>query len=61
MIIQNSPTYTYNFWPMIGRFFRLDSDEILVFKDGEVVERGTYEHLTQAKGFLYLLERGLDF
>jgi ABC-type bacteriocin/lantibiotic exporters, contain an N-terminal double-glycine peptidase domain len=37
-----------------------DSDEILVFKDGEVVERGTYEQLTQAKGFFYQLERGLD-
>jgi ABC-type transport system involved in Fe-S cluster assembly, permease and ATPase components len=37
-----------------------DSDEILVFKDGEIVERGKYDALTQAKGYFYLLERGLD-
>lgn len=36
------------------------SDEILVFKEGAIVERGTYEQLTGQKGFFYQLERGLD-
>lgn len=36
------------------------SDEILVFKEGAIVERGTYEQLTEQKGFFYQLERGLD-
>jgi ATP-binding cassette subfamily B (MDR/TAP) protein 1 len=35
-----------------------DSDEILVFQEGAIVERGTYNELVQAAGYFYRLERG---
>lgn len=35
-------------------------DEILVFRDGEVVERDNYENLSKMKGYFYKLENGLD-
>lgn len=35
-----------------------NSDEILVFKDGKIIERGTYDMLNEAKGVFYRLERG---
>lgn len=37
-----------------------DSDEILVFNDGEIVERGNYQQLNQMQGMFYKLERGMD-
>ena len=37
-----------------------NSDEILVFKEGEIVERGRYNELNEMKGYFYQLERGLD-
>jgi len=37
-----------------------NSDNILVFKEGEIVERGTYNDLNEMKGYFYQLERGLD-
>jgi len=37
-----------------------NSDNILVFKEGEIVERGTYNELNEIKGYFYQLERGLD-
>ena len=36
-----------------------DSDEILVFQEGEIIERGHYESLVKAQGIFYKLERGL--
>jgi len=36
-----------------------DANEICVFYNGKVVERGTYEALTKAEGMFYKLERGL--
>lgn len=33
--------------------------EIFVFKDGKIVEKGTYRDLTKAKGVFYKLERGI--
>jgi len=37
-----------------------DSDEILVFNDGQIIERGNYQQLNDMKGTFYKLERGLD-
>jgi ATP-binding cassette subfamily B (MDR/TAP) protein 1 len=37
-----------------------DSDEILVFNQGEIVERGKYDSLILSQGYFYKLERGLD-
>jgi len=37
-----------------------DSDEILVFNDGEIVERGNYQQLNDMKGIFYKLERGMN-
>jgi len=37
-----------------------DSDEILVFNDGEIIERGSYQALNAQQGMFYKLERGLD-
>ena len=37
-----------------------DSDEILVFNDGEIVERGNYHQLNDMKGIFYKLERGMN-
>jgi len=36
-----------------------NSDEILVFKEGVIVERGRYDVLTEKKGYFYNLERGV--
>ena len=36
-----------------------DADEILVFSDGEILERGNYQQLTEMQGMFYKLERGL--
>lgn len=35
-----------------------DADEILVFSEGEIVERGNYKELTEKRGVFYKLERG---
>ena len=35
-----------------------DSDEILVFGEGKIVERGLYEELVEKKGVFYKFERG---
>jgi len=37
-----------------------DADEILVFSEGEIVERGNYQQLNEIQGMLYKLERGID-
>ncbi len=37
-----------------------DADEILVFSEGEIIERGNYQELTDKKGVFYKLERGLN-
>jgi len=37
-----------------------DADEIIVFNDGEILERGSYEQLTKLKGVFYKLERGIN-
>jgi len=37
-----------------------DADEILVFNEGEIVERGNYQQLNDMQGIFYKLERGLD-
>jgi len=36
-----------------------DSDEILVFENGAIVERGNYDQLQNAQGVFYRLERGM--
>ena len=36
-----------------------NSDAILVFQDGKIIERGTYDQLTQAQGVFYRLEHGI--
>ena len=36
------------------------TDEILVFNEGQVIEKGKYEHLVQKRGVFYKLEQGLD-
>ena len=37
-----------------------DADEILVFNDGQIIERGTYQQLTEMQGAFYKLERGTN-
>ena len=37
-----------------------DADEIVVFNEGEVVEKGKYEHLMAQKGIFYKLEKGAN-
>jgi len=37
-----------------------DADEILVFNEGEIIERGNYQQLTDMKGMFYKLERGMN-
>ena len=37
-----------------------DADEILVFSEGEIVERGNYQQLNEIQGMFYKLERGID-
>ncbi len=37
-----------------------DADDIIVFNDGEIVERGNYQQLTALQGRFYKLERGLN-
>jgi len=37
-----------------------DADEILVFSDGQIIERGTYQQLTDMQGAFYKLERGTN-
>ena len=36
-----------------------DADEILVFNEGEIVERGSYHDLVKAQRIFYKLERGM--
>lgn len=36
-----------------------DADEILVFNEGEIVERGNYHDLVKRQGIFYKLERGM--
>ena len=36
-----------------------NSDEILVFQGGKVIERGNYNQLNQAHGVFYRLENGI--
>ena len=36
-----------------------NSDEILVFEDGKIIERGTYQQLNEKQGVFYRLERGI--
>ncbi len=37
-----------------------DSDEIIVFNDGEIIERGNYQQLNDMRGMFYKLERGMN-
>jgi len=37
-----------------------DADEIIVFNDGEIIERGNYQQLNDMKGMFYKLERGMN-
>ncbi len=37
-----------------------DSDEILVFNEGQIIERGNYQSLTAQQGMFYKLEHGLE-
>ncbi len=37
-----------------------DADEILVFNEGEIIERGNYQQLTNMQGIFYKLERGIN-
>lgn len=37
-----------------------DANEILVFYEGEIVERGSYQELNKKEGVFYRLERGLN-
>ena len=38
-----------------------NSDEILVFHDGKIVERGGFSQLMGNRGYFYNLEKGLEF
>jgi len=37
-----------------------DADEILVFGEGKIIERGTYQALTQLQGVFYKFEKGFS-
>ena len=37
-----------------------DADEILVFNEGEIAERGRYETLIEKRGIFYKLEQGMS-
>ena len=37
-----------------------DADEILVFNEGEIAERGTYQALIDKQGIFYKLEKGMS-
>jgi len=37
-----------------------DADEIIVFNEGEIIERGNYQQLTEMQGMFYKLERGMN-
>ena len=37
-----------------------DADEILVFSDGQIIERGNYQQLTEMQGAFFKLERGTN-
>jgi len=37
-----------------------DADEILVFSDGQIIERGNYQELIAMQGAFYKLERGTN-
>lgn len=37
-----------------------NSDQIMVFHIGKIVESGTYDDLMAKKGYFYNLERGLE-
>ena len=37
-----------------------DADQIVVFNEGQIVEKGTYAELNAMKGLFYKLERGLS-
>ncbi len=37
-----------------------DADEIVVFNDGQIIEKGNYKELNEMKGMFYKLERGLN-
>ena len=37
-----------------------DADEILVFNEGEIAERGTYQTLVEKQGIFYKLEKGMS-
>jgi ABC-type transport system involved in Fe-S cluster assembly fused permease/ATPase subunit len=36
----------------------IDANKIIVFHEGKIIEEGTYEELTEQKGYFYRLERG---
>lgn len=38
-----------------------NSNVIMVFEKGKIVERGTYEELIRLRGHFYKLEKGLEF
>lgn len=38
-----------------------NSDQIMVFSKGHIVEQGTYSELIAKKGNFYNLEKGLEF
>ena len=37
-----------------------DADQIVVFNEGQIVEKGTYAELNEMKGLFYKLERGMS-
>lgn len=37
-----------------------DSDEIIMFNEGEIIERGNYQALIDMKGMFYKLEKGVS-
>ena len=38
-----------------------NSNAIMVFEKGAIVEKGTYEELIDLKGMFYKLEKGIQF